>query len=662
MPQSPGVRSPHAHTPQQRLCVVVFSGGRGSGVLSHSLIRDARIDLTIAINGYDDGASTGEVRRFLGDALGPSDFRKNASRLAAALGSCSEALLALLDWRLPDTAGAGDAEEILASIRGAIAPGFDAVATALSAMPHPERVRVAERLDRFERELQQSGRPFNFSDCSLGNLVFAGSFLLADRNFNAAVDDYCGMVGLPAGVIENVTDGRNAFLVGEDLDGKVIATEEELVDPSRARVVRDIFLTDERPAPDVDLQAFIARHVVTPAMSPRLAAKLEAADLIIYAPGTQHSSLFPSYLTAGLTGVIAANLRAIKLLVTNIQSDAEIAGQSAVDLIERAVHYLKDKGRLAVPTPALITHYVLNDPAHAEADRPYVPLGQVELLEDPRLVRIANYEDGVSGRHDATRILTPFIESLLAAPMRPRIAVLLHDAGSINKVAQSIIEIVRGGVERVAADVTVLYAQPEQLDPGFVASLPVRVTWLGSGGDAEHRLRAALQAGFDYVLLFESSGMYRGEDVVSLCSHLSLGRLDAVWGSRRLSVRDIQESYRLRYRHSPILGWVSYAGSHLLSVMYLFLYGRYIADTLSAVRAVPVAEALDLPVALTHKRANHWLLVNLLRRQADVLEVPVRFVPLSPELVKRTTVAEGLGALWTIIRERFRSRPKPPHA
>jgi hypothetical protein len=42
--------------------------------------------------------------------------------------------------------------------------------------------------------------------------------------------------------------------------------------------------------------------------------------------------------------------------------------------------------------------------------------------------------------------------------------------------------------------------------------------------------------------------------------------------------------------------------------------------------------------------------------------VPVRFVPLSPELVKRTTVAEGLGALWTIVRERFRSRPKPPNA
>src|SRR6478672_5194742 len=82
--------------------VVVFSGGRGSGVLSRQLVKDPRIELTLAINGYDDGLSTGEVRRFLGDSLGPSDFRKNASRLALELGTCAPALIELLDARLPD--------------------------------------------------------------------------------------------------------------------------------------------------------------------------------------------------------------------------------------------------------------------------------------------------------------------------------------------------------------------------------------------------------------------------------------------------------------------------------------------------------------------------------------------------------------------------------
>ena len=91
--------------------------------------------------------------------------------------------------------------------------------------------------------------------------------------------------------------------------------------------------------------------------------------MIIYAPGTQHSSLFPSYLTPGLSDAIAANLTAIKLLVTNIQADAEIAGSSAVDIIDRAVYYLKEKGRLSTPTPCLITHYLLNDPGRHDGVR-----------------------------------------------------------------------------------------------------------------------------------------------------------------------------------------------------------------------------------------------------------------------------------------------------
>src|SRR3954469_2772580 len=99
----------HSSSSTPVLRVVLFTGGRGSSVLSKELVRDPRVRLTLAINGYDDGASTGEVRRFLGDALGPSDFRKNASRLATELGTADPALLAALDARLPAPIAAGEA-------------------------------------------------------------------------------------------------------------------------------------------------------------------------------------------------------------------------------------------------------------------------------------------------------------------------------------------------------------------------------------------------------------------------------------------------------------------------------------------------------------------------------------------------------------------------
>src|SRR5205823_10177511 len=96
--------------------VVLFSGGRGSGVLSKQLLKDPHIQLTLAINGYDDGASTGEVRRFLGDSLGPSDFRKNASRLATELRTCSAGLIEVLDSRLPAGITPADAVRTLETI------------------------------------------------------------------------------------------------------------------------------------------------------------------------------------------------------------------------------------------------------------------------------------------------------------------------------------------------------------------------------------------------------------------------------------------------------------------------------------------------------------------------------------------------------------------
>lgn len=634
----------HLSQSNRSLRVVLFSGGRGSDALARQLVSDPRVHLTLAINGYDDGASTGEVRRWLGDSLGPSDFRKNASRLAAELGTCPPALVALLDSRLPEHAGR---DEAIAALRR-----VSTEAPALSA-----------RVDRVIRELE-SGTPFDFSDCSVGNLVFAGSFLLSGRDFNAAVDDYCSALGLAPGVVENVTDGTNGFLVALEADGTILGSEEEIVDANRRNRISDIFLIDrpltagdrERLAglPQAEASSFFGTRHATVRLNPRLAGSIAAADLIIYAPGTQHSSLFPSYLTPGLSAAIAGNLRAIKLLITNIQADAEIAGSSAVDIIERALYYLKEKGAVHAPTPCLITHYVVNDPGQTEAERPYVPLGQIDTLEDPRLVRIANYEDGVSGRHDAGKILGPFIQSFVERRGSQKVAVLLHDAGSMNKVTQTILETVRGGIAELPVHATVFY-EGEPLDRSFVTSLPLGVRALDAARGGEEPFREVVRTGgFDYVVLFESSGMYRGEDIAALASHLAFGRLDAVWGSRRLSVRDIQESYRLRYRHNILLGTVSYVGSHVLSLACLTLYGRYISDTLSAVRAIRTDDALAIGVPLTHKFANQHLLAQLLRRKAEILEIPVQFFPISPERVKRTSIVEGLQSLGALVGGRFR--------
>ena len=635
--------------------VVLFSGGRGSGVLTRQLLSRRDVALTIAINGYDDGASTGEVRRLLVDSLGPSDFRKNASRVARELRSCADGLIELLDTRLPNPCSR---DEGLAALEGVATAGGP---------------NVAERVAAVRAELL-SGRAFEFSDCAIGNLVFAGCYLRCARRFNDAVDDYCGLLGLPPGLVDNVTDGTNAFLVALEVDGGVLVSEAEIVDAKRQNRIAEVFLLD-RPLSGDDRARLAAlsreqcvrwleEHSKPLPLNPRLRDRLAAANLIIYAPGTQHSSLFPSYLTKDLSRAIAANLTAMKLLVTNIQADAEISGSSAVDIVERAVYYLKEKGRLPLPVPSLITHYIINDPRVRETDEvaPYVPLGRLDAFEDPRLVRIGHYEDGVSGRHDAAKVLTPFLNTFLSQRRRQRIAVWLYGAGSLNKLSQSVLEMLRGRIQDMAVDVTVFYSADTDLDDVFMRPLPIALRNLKHSGEPSGRAfrHALAEREFDYAVLFESSGMYRGEDLAGLISPLTTGRPDAVWGSRRLSVKDIEASYRLRYNHNALLGSVSYIGSHLLSAAYLVLFGRYISDTLSGVRAVRAPFVSSLPVDPDDKLANQYLLSALLAEKGDVLEMPVQFLALSPERVRRTTPLEGLRSLSLIAWQRIaRTRHAP---
>ena len=207
------------------------------------------VSLTIVINGYDDGASTGEVRRFLGDSLGPSDFRKNASNLAATLHTCAAELIELLDLRMPVPCTRPAALALLRALGGAGAVAGDAFAARASfgcsrRCPRRRGRPSACGCSASREEVESSGRPFDFDDCSLGNLVFAGGFLLAGARLQPRGGRLLRARRPAAGLIENVTDGTNAYLVALDGDGRLLATEEAIVDAARPNRIRDIFLVD----------------------------------------------------------------------------------------------------------------------------------------------------------------------------------------------------------------------------------------------------------------------------------------------------------------------------------------------------------------------------------------------------------------------------------
>ena len=312
--------------------------------------------LTLAINGYDDGASTGEVRRFLGDALGPSDFRKNASRLATALASCAPALVRLLDRRLP--AGRHGRDGRGADGRPVRRRPVDADVATIDADRADRASPSACR--RFSTSTCARGRAFRFDDCARRQPGVRGRLPACRASFQRCGGRLRRARRRRPGVIENVTDGSNAFLVAIDRDGRVLGQRGR--HRRRDTAERDRGHLPAWPARSTPRNAPRSRRAGRDGTRPhgsrpcsvRSAAEPAArgadcgggsARFTRRARSTR--ACFPSYLTPGLTQAIAANVRAIKLLITNIQADAEIAGSSAVDIVGRAVHYLKEKGRHA---------------------------------------------------------------------------------------------------------------------------------------------------------------------------------------------------------------------------------------------------------------------------------------------------------------------------
>src|ERR1700704_6195123 len=86
---------------RSQINLVLFSGGSGTQSITEALLKHRQISLKILINAYDDGHSTGRLRRFIPGMLGPSDVRKNINRLMPQSDQRHQAIRFLSNHRLP---------------------------------------------------------------------------------------------------------------------------------------------------------------------------------------------------------------------------------------------------------------------------------------------------------------------------------------------------------------------------------------------------------------------------------------------------------------------------------------------------------------------------------------------------------------------------------
>lgn len=396
------------------LNVVILNGGRGAATVIPALLARQGLYVTSVVNAYDDGKSTGAIRRFFG-MLGPSDIRKVQQLMLPQDDPDYQANRHVFDYRF-----ARDCvrEEVMAHLRTfADSPQADLAGVFFKS----SRVNLA--LKTFVREFlaglhcteQVSGERFDFSDCSLMNCLYAGAFLKFNRNIEQATLFIDRLFKLCGTVLPTSIEDKKLVALREN--GQMLYSEADIVElRSNVRVER-IYLLD-KPLDKARFDAltmdekrrYLARHHCYVSVSAGVKLALQQANIIIYSAGTQHSSLYPTYLSAGLAQAIADNKLAYKAFVTNIGADYETPTYQASDYIRGAYRYLNLSDSRSYTMQELFDVVLINK-SGLKADETHVNYDEEGFADVPvrRLVDV--FESAQEpGKHDGAVVVKTILD------------------------------------------------------------------------------------------------------------------------------------------------------------------------------------------------------------------------------------------------------------
>jgi 2-phospho-L-lactate transferase/gluconeogenesis factor (CofD/UPF0052 family)/glycosyltransferase involved in cell wall biosynthesis len=653
-----------------KLRVVMFSGGRGTGVLTEALLKYPDIELTLLVNTYDDGLSTGLLRRFIPGMLGPSDVRKNISRfLKIRSDAASQALHWLIEYRFPEDIQTERALNILndfislenrkvitgelLSMREKLSLGQAKKASEYLAVflaYYTERIAVSE---------------FTFQDCSFGNLLFAGCYLVNGNDFNKAIKDFSQFAEIGDRVL-NITDGENRVLVAIKENGQYLHDEASIVGPQDASRIQEIFLlrdyldkaTHSLNEFKIDNVRFLRNIESLPRISPTAEKVLQEADIIIYGPGTQYSSLLPSYLTSGVAEIIQKNTRAEKIFIANIARDYDILGEDATTLVKAFLFNMSRKVEGMVRCQDVVTRFFFQKPeVNENEETPYVPF-DAKAFEYPLEKVVWIDWEGEKGKHSGSKTISELlllVEGALqkkVSHVSQKVSIIVPALNEERTIKNTLQDLARFQFSGFSLEKEIIVIDGGSTDKTYeIASAEPTVRVYRSNGGRGKALRLGLEkAKGDIAVFFPADAEYLVEDIARVVSPLVSQEFPVVFGSRAFRTNDLNGTLKRIYGKKGFLYFISKYGGVLLSVLTLVIYHRFVSDPLTSLKGFNSRIFRDLQFTRSGVDFDMELIAKIARKKYVILEVPVSYKARTIQEGKKITVLDGLRCLWTLLR------------
>ena len=645
-----------------QIVVSLFCGGRGSAALVRELSRRPYVKLNLLINAYDDGLSTGEIREFIPGMLGPSDFRKNLSYLLDLHSNEQYALTSFLEYRLPspfDRRAVDDLRRILTDPRAEARSDLK-LCQNLQTIGEGMLTKLRELVFTFLDYSKEQSRQFNFADCSLGNLLFAGAYIRCGGSFNRAASELADLFGSKATLI-NVTSGENRVLAGCKEDGELLEREACIVSKqSRAKIV-DIFLLGRKLTADEvarlsrlplsEKREFLRALEAPVHISPEADQTIRNSDIILYGSGTQHSSLLPSYKTIGLREAIIQSKARVKVLIVNIHEDEDIQGLSVTELVDRALYYLGDgnEGGCA------ITH-ILCPEGSANPEKLLPNDIRSGVYRNAREIKAALESPAAAGTHSgsqtANQLLAIFHNSDKDSSKELQIFVDLNKRSlALPYFLQELFEIDwRSKFSHVTVILNVA-SLPAVTCPPHLSLHTLGDLSEGSSSDMAVIQNWLKNSASKYLVTLTGDGEYRMVDIlhaIQVCEEHAFG---AVYGSRTQSRRQFLGSLQATYAESRLLFVLSWFSNFFIALLYGLRFQIIFSDPLTGFRIYERDALKSIPLAdRAHSSASSAEVTKLLlRHNTEIAEIPVSYRTYSGFTSVRWRIKRGVKHVLSML-------------
>jgi 2-phospho-L-lactate transferase/gluconeogenesis factor (CofD/UPF0052 family) len=287
------------------MIITIITGGSGSENIQKGLHEiSPNLSINLLINGYDDGKSTGVLRKLFTSTLGISDFRKNQI-LEYNLLYGNTSIYKLLNKRFTHD------------------QPFNYIVNLINNTYFPENEDLKNFLldnVKYFFETEQS-KQIRYEDFSFMNIIYCS---LLDK-YNNDMEIVCEIIKNNLCLKNNiyVNSNENLILKGITKNGKILLDEASIVDFNDINdKIVDIYFDKDYPV-----------------LNKKTEELLLSSDIILFSCGTQFSSLIPTYKTLLFKETINRS-KASKFLVLNCEYDNDLMNYSGNELLDKINDYL----------------------------------------------------------------------------------------------------------------------------------------------------------------------------------------------------------------------------------------------------------------------------------------------------------------------------------